>query len=128
MYGAEIFYRGTKVKIMAIKKKSPGGRDRIYIEDFLDSLGEHEKQRVMAFIKKVADGGFPRDPNKFKKLSPYDLWEFRIYTKPQIRIFLYPDFLNNVAYLINGSRKGRVKKIVYENAQEILEKFLNKEE
>lgn len=113
---------------MAIKKISPGGRERIYFEEFLNSLGKHEKQRVIAFIRKVADSGFPKNPNKFKKLSPYNLWEFRIYTRPQIRIFLFPDFLKNIAYLVNGARKGNVKKIVYENAQEILENFLNKED
>ena len=128
MYEAEIFYKGSKITIMAIKKISPGGRERIYIEEFLDSLGKHERQRVIAFIKKVADNGFPKNPKKFKKLSPYNLWEFRIYTRPQIRIFLFPDFLKNIAYLVNGARKGNVKKIVYENAQEILENFLNKED
>ncbi len=128
MYEAEIFYKGAKLTIMAIKKISPGGRERIYIEEFLNSLGKHERQRVIAFIKKVADNGFPQNPKKFKKLSSHNLWEFRIHTKPQIRIFLSPDFLKNIAYLSNGVRKGNVKKIVYKNAQEILEKFLKKED
>ncbi len=132
MYNLDLLYYGGKVKIMAIVKVMPDGREKVLIEKFINALSDELQGRVVAFITKIGDNGFPRNREKMKKLGSYELFELKIYTNPQIRIFCIPDFRKNELILIDGEFKAsrKIRKSRLDSIQNIWNDFLkgNREE
>ena len=99
-------------------------------EDFLDSLRQEVKDKILFYIDKVANGCVNKD--LFKKLSGTDIWEFRTkYKGLQYRLLAFWDTRQQTLIVathgfIKKTQKTPNKEIV--RAEEIMNQYfkLNK--
>ena len=99
-------------------------------EDFLDSLRQEVKDKILFYIDKVANGCVNKD--LFKKLSGTDIWEFRTkYKGLQYRLLAFWDTRQQTLIVathgfIKKTQKTPNKEIV--RAEEIMNEYfkLNK--
>lgn len=78
MISIEKLMSGKQHDIYAIHKN-----DRCPVQDFLISLQDSGRKKIIALLKRTAENGTLSNTEKFKKLKGSDLWEFKSY---QIRI------------------------------------------
>jgi len=95
--------------------------------DFLDSLDEKEREKVIYNIDKASQ---IKDPKLFKKLTD-SIWEFRTrYNKKQFRLLAFWDKRNNQETLViasNGFIKDtkKVDKKEIKRAEKLMEDYFS---
>jgi len=105
VYKLSDFYEGREITIKAVVKILEDDKEVVMVMDFIEKLQRDIQARVVAFIKKIGDRGFPRNRDKMSKLQSYEFFELRIFTKPQVRIFCIPNFEEKELILIDGELK-----------------------
>jgi len=95
----EKLYAGRRFDIYAIRNKGVS-----IVQDFIEGLGESDKTKILALLKRAADHGPPRNKEKFKRIGS-DIFEFKSY---QVRILCAFD-KGSIIILTHGFIKKRDK-------------------
>ena len=117
MIDTEQIYRGRKHSIHGLVVN---GKCRI--KDFVEGLEESDKKKVSALLKRSADFGLPKNPEKFKSLKGSGIYEFKSY---QVRILCFFD-REKVIILTHGFIKKRDKtpKREITKAEKLLKEYM----
>ena len=119
MIKLEVFIEGVQKRIAVIvkKKRSP-------CRDYIESLGDKERNRLMALMNRLADRGFLKNKELFRNLKK-NIYEFKV---GSARVFCF--FYQDLVICTHGVKKPKKRRLQNEikKVQKMRERLINQEE